>query len=199
MHYLVLCRDTVNFKLLHPNQKNILGNISFGLSSSGDHIILKDDQDNIIDEVTYASSGLWPTQPNGNGPTLSLVNPQLDNSIAESWRASGMYGTPGYLNDIYTKIETEENTIPQEFILYQNYPNPFNPSTNIQYAVSSRQYVTLKVYDLLGKEVATLVNEVMLPGTYEVFFDGSKFSSGVYFYKLQADSFVETKKMILLR
>jgi hypothetical protein len=128
-----------------------------------------------------------------------LVNPQLDNSLAESWKASGFSGTPGYLNDIYTKAELENDLVPTEFVLYQNYPNPFNPSTSIQYAISSMQFVTLKVYDLLGSEVVTLVNEEKPTGTYEIEFNAAKYPSGVYFYRLQAGSFVETKKMILLK
>ena len=90
-------------------------------------------------------------------------------------------------------------SLPQTFSLEQNYPNPFNPSTSIQYAISSRQLVTLKIFDLLGKEIATLVNENKPAGNYEVSFDARNLSSGTYFYKLQAGSFVETKKMILLR
>ncbi len=199
--YLVLCRDTIKFKLLYPNQNKTLGNLSFGLSSDGDHIMLKDNSGNLIDEVTYSSSGLWTPLPNGNGPTLSLINPQLDNTLAESWKASGFSGTPGYLNDIYTKTEKENDLVPTEFVLYQNYPNPFNPSTSIQYAISSMQFVTLKVYDLLGREVATLVNEEKPAGSYNVEFrmQNLELSSGIYFYKLQAGSFVETKKMILLK
>ncbi|MBK7499508.1 MAG: T9SS type A sorting domain-containing protein [Ignavibacteriales bacterium] len=102
-----------------------------------------------------------------------------------------------------TFIEDEENnfTQPKEFLLQQNYPNPFNPSTNIQYAISSTQFVTLKVYDLLGREVATLVNEEKPAGSYNAQFtmNNVQLSSGIYFYKLQAGDFVETKKMILLK
>jgi len=95
----------------------------------------------------------------------------------------------------------DNNTLgaPLQFQLYNNYPNPFNPSTSIQYAVKDRQFVTLKVYDVLGNEVATLVNEEKPAGSYEVAFDAAQLSSGIYFYKLQAGSFVETKKMILLK
>ena len=98
--------------------------------------------------------------------------------------------------------------IPSKYELQQNYPNPFNPSTSIQYAISSTQFVTLKVYDLLGREVATLVNEEKPAGSYNVEFRmqnlptgqaGLELSSGIYFYKLQAGDFVETKKMILLK
>jgi photosystem II stability/assembly factor-like uncharacterized protein len=88
---------------------------------------------------------------------------------------------------------------PSEFTLFQNYPNPFNPSTSIQYQVSSISQVSLKVYDLLGREVATLVNEDKPAGSYEVEFDAKGLSSGIYFYKIQAGSFVETKKMLLLK
>ena len=102
-----------------------------------------------------------------------------------------------------TFIEDEENnfTQPKEFLLEQNYPNPFNPSTSIQYAISSTQLVTLKVYDLLGREVATLVNEEKTAGSYNAQFtmNNVQLSSGIYFYKLQAGDFVETKKMILLK
>jgi len=205
--YLVLCRDTVMFKLLHPNLNKTIGNISFGLSSNGDHIMLKDNFRNLVDEVTFSSSGFWASLPNGNGPTLSLVNPQLDNSLAESWKASGLYGTPGYLNDIYTKVEGEDDLLPGEFVLYQNYPNPFNPSTTIQFQAPNSSFVNLKVYDILGNEVATLVNEEKPAGTYEVEFSAKGgLASGIYFYKLQvypavsgAGIFIETKKLMLLK
>jgi hypothetical protein len=85
------------------------------------------------------------------------------------------------------------------FRLEQNYPNPFNPSTRIQYAVSSTQQVTLKVYDVLGNEIATLVNEEKSTGAHSVDFDASNIPSGVYFYTLNAGSFSQTKKMLLLR
>ena len=83
--------------------------------------------------------------------------------------------------------------------LFNNYPNPFNPKTSIQYAVGSWQFVTLKIYDVLGNEVATLVNEEKLAGNYEVEFSAKGLASGIYYYQLRAGNFVETKKMVLLR
>jgi hypothetical protein len=102
--------------------------------------------------------------------------------------------------DIGTHVNSGSNHI-YTYALSQNYPNPFNPSTSIQYAISSRQFVTLKVFDLLGREVATLVNEEKPAGSYNVEFrmQNLELSSGIYFYKLQAGSFVDTKKMILLK
>lgn len=86
-----------------------------------------------------------------------------------------------------------------DFLLSNNNPNPFNPSTSIQYAVSSRQFVTLKVYDILGTEIATLVNQEKPAGNYEVNFNASNLSSGVYIFKMKAGDFVETRKMVLLK
>lgn len=107
---------------------------------------------------------------------------------------------------IYSYILTDVNEITSEINYYSlsnNYPNPFNPVTSIQYAVSNRQFVTLKVYDVLGNEIAILVNEEKQPGTYEVEFNTSSTkhpkSSGIYFYQLKAGNYAETKKMVLLK
>ena len=97
-----------------------------------------------------------------------------------------------------TSIENENN-LPAEFSLAQNYPNPFNPSTVINYSVAKDVLVDLKVYNLIGEEVVTLINEHQAAGVYKIDFNASALPSGVYFYKLQAGSFVETKKMILIK
>ncbi len=89
--------------------------------------------------------------------------------------------------------------IPDKFDLLQNYPNPFNPSTKIRYSLPEVSSATIKVYDMLGNEVATLANEEQPAGNYEVDFNASELSSGIYFYKLQAGNFIEMKKMILIR
>jgi len=95
---------------------------------------------------------------------------------------------------------------PNEFKLEQNYPNPFNPSTTIKYSIPTvetrrgvSQHVTLKIYDILGREVATLVNKEQKPGNYEVKFDASQLTSGLYFYKIATSGFAQSKKMILIR
>ncbi len=97
--------------------------------------------------------------------------------------------------------DVRKEVIPRAFVLEQNYPNPFNPSTVIGYRVKGSGYgvVTLKVCDILGRDVAVLVNEKKVPGSYEVKFDGSHLSSGVYFYRLNTEQFVETRKMILMK
>jgi hypothetical protein len=96
-------------------------------------------------------------------------------------------------------VEVNNPKIPAEFNLEQNYPNPFNPKTVIGYRLPVTGNVTLKVYDVLGSEVATLVNEYKPAGRYEVNFNAESLSSGIYFYKLRAGSYNETKKMVLIR
>ncbi len=95
--------------------------------------------------------------------------------------------------------EDEKNLIIDNFKLYQNYPNPFNPITTIKYQIPELNFVTIKVYDVLGNEMAILVSEEKSAGTYEVGFNASYIPSGVYFYRLQAGSFIETKKMVLMK
>ncbi len=88
---------------------------------------------------------------------------------------------------------------PSKYSLSQNYPNPFNPKTNLKFDISKLGDVKLVVYDIMGREVQTLVNEKLQPGTYEASFDGSLLNSGVYFYKLVTDGFTETKKMLMIK
>ncbi|MCY7363592.1 MAG: T9SS type A sorting domain-containing protein [Ignavibacteria bacterium] len=90
-------------------------------------------------------------------------------------------------------------SLPTEFSLSQNYPNPFNPSTVINYELPSSNFVTLKIYDLVGKEVATLMNEKLDAGRYSAKFNGSNLSSGMYFYKISAGNFTFVKKMVLIK
>lgn len=98
-----------------------------------------------------------------------------------------------------TDIKKDDSQIVSEFVLQQNYPNPFNPTTNISYSVSKPSYVSIILYDLLGREVSKIVNEYKSTGNYTIVFDGSVLSSGIYFYQMKANDFIETKKMILLR
>ena len=98
-----------------------------------------------------------------------------------------------------TRITGGENNVPEKYSLGQNYPNPFNPETKIDFSIPQNNLVTIKVYDVTGKEVMTLVNKQMTKGSYTVTFDGKAFNSGVYFYKLTSGNYSETKKMILVK
>lgn len=111
--------------------------------------------------------------------------------------ATGVYRIP--LQNTTTSIENVNGNVPNSFSLKQNYPNPFNPSTTIKFSIPKSSFVSLKVYDVLGKEVALLVNENLNEGTYNYNFDASKLSSGIYFYTIRSENFVQTKKMIMLK
>ena len=89
--------------------------------------------------------------------------------------------------------------MPTQFELSQNYPNPFNPSTTISYSIPVSSFVTLKVFDILGNEIRSLVNEEKSEGNYEVEFNAANLPSGVYFYRLQTANFIETRKMVLMK
>ena len=95
--------------------------------------------------------------------------------------------------------EVEDLTIPLQYSLEQNYPNPFNPTTTIEYNIPQGDFVTLKVFNVLGKEVATLVNGRVEAGKHKVEFDASALNSEVYFYQIESENYAETKKMILLK
>ena len=96
-------------------------------------------------------------------------------------------------------IKLISGEIAERFTLHQNYPNPFNPSTNIRFDIPKTSQVKLVIYNMLGKEIATLVDKELRPGSYEVDWDGSNYSSGVYFYKLKTLDFEKTMKMLLVK
>jgi len=137
---------------------------------------------------------------NGNGTRTEPISYSFINESVQS----GVYqyrlkqidfdGTSNYSEEIEIEV-----TIPIGFILYQNYPNPFNPSTKIKFKISDFGFSSLNVYDVLGNEVATLLNEELSAGEYEVEFSGNGLTSGIYFYQLKAGSYTETKKSILLK
>ena len=94
---------------------------------------------------------------------------------------------------------TGEKFTPQGYALHPNYPNPFNPATTIQFAIGKQSMVKLKVFDILGREVATLVNQELIPGTHKVIFEANDLPSGFYFYRLETDGFAKTRGLTLLK
>jgi len=125
---------------------------------------------------------------------------EIFDSEGSNHPSDGFDGTVYTLDfSLISDVEPINSNIPHEFRLSQNYPNPFNPSTNIQFSILQRSFVTLEVYNALGERVGILVSEELNTGNYNYDWDASSLTSGIYFYKLQAGSFVETKKMVLLK
>ncbi|MFH1213024.1 MAG: CotH kinase family protein [Candidatus Neomarinimicrobiota bacterium] len=198
--YLVLVENDSAFFACFPNVENYVGETGFGLSSSGEYLRLVDNWEQIVDSLTYDNNSPWPVEADGSGVTLELFDAGSDNSKAENWRVSIGHGTPGMLNSILVSLEENKyRSVPLEFSVSQNYPNPFNPKTQICYSVPQNSNISLKVFNLLGQEVATLFEGVRPAGNYTAILDGSKLTSGVYFYRMESGNFMETKKLVLLK
>ena len=152
---------------------------------------------NLIDSFLLSTDGgyNWDLLPT---PGSSIISDMTFSDYRNGW-AVGKNGVILKYNSSLINIFNTVNFTPEHFTLYQNYPNPFNPNTNLEFGISKSGFVTLKVYDVLGNEVAVLVNENKAPGYYNIQFDGSNLSSGVYYYRLESKGFVQTKRMMLLK
>jgi hypothetical protein len=155
----------------------------------------------------HNNSGFVPAETNLITTLINQHSSFTDNSVQAGQNYFYMIeavddaGNSGWTTELSTSITSIKNeaALPTVFALEQNYPNPFNPSTMISYSIPQSSFVTLKVYDILGNEITTLVNETRSAGKYEVRFDASELSNGVYFYTVNADNFTSTKKMLLMK
>jgi hypothetical protein len=145
---------------------------------------------------TY-SSGSYTYSFNYTAP--SSAGSQTLYATGLSSTSAGWNFAPNKTISVVTSTGVSNNPVHYEWSLDQNYPNPFNPSSFIKFSIPQNEFVTLKVYNILGKEVATLINESKAPGNYDIKFDGGKLASGIYLYKITAGSFTQTDKMILMK
>lgn len=197
-HSAVLSRDTLRGASdsirITANVRNPLNHI---LSVSA---IIKNGQGSTVDSIIPMSAPADSLrQAHIRAPG---VNGRYSVSVRTDDLTSGTYRRlpdVAFFTAIVTDVDDLAETLPQEFGLRQNYPNPFNPITTIMYQLPLQAYVTLKVYDVLGREVATLVNGIEEPGYKSAQFAAGRLSSGVYYYRLQARDYIETKKLLLLR
>jgi hypothetical protein len=146
--------------------------------------------------VVFASGFLNPSG-NQNGEAFGLFVALADGNVVELPQLFGD-AAQNSINKVMNE-NGEELTTVTSYGLQQNYPNPFNPSTRIKFSIPQSEFVSLKVFDILGNEVATLVNEQRAPGAYEVSFDAGNLASGVYVYTLTAGDFVQTRKLMLMK
>jgi hypothetical protein len=188
---------------------------SISAESSGNFIITWRDERNSVDGDIYAQrylsdgtaleSNFRVTNTSEGGqrwPDVKLMN----NKIYSTWQDNR---TSGIEYDIWANVldwndpggtsVNEQYQIPSAFVLYQNYPNPFNPSTTIEFTLPKSEFVELKIYNILGKEVSTLVSNKLNQGSHTYQFDGKNLASGVYYYQLVAGNFHQVKKMILIK
>jgi len=181
----------VKFSSLEINPDN--ANILYGGDSLGVHI-------------STNRGGNWSLYNNSFSPSKVVIGLSKDPGTLDTFYAVTTKNVYKVWAGFIVGSENGSQNIPVAFSLSQNYPNPFNPVTKIKFEIPENGkskigngIVSLKIYDLLGKEIETLVNESLMPGTYEAEFDGSNYPSGIYFYKLSAGNFTQTKKLILLK
>jgi hypothetical protein len=189
-----------DLRIINPNRYLICGSVS---DTTGDtvwaSITITDSSGNVMKKHLFTDSYC----------TLEECYMINDNDfvligVSDFLRPNGDYNayivrTDTNFNIPPISIESISKNVPAKFILYQNYPNPFNSSTIIEYDIPENNYVELIIYDVLGREVKTLVNEYKKVGSYSVKFDGSNLASGLYFYKIEAGNYVETKKMVMIK
>ncbi|MCH7963542.1 MAG: T9SS type A sorting domain-containing protein [Bacteroidetes bacterium] len=206
------------YQVTYWNYVGVTGFVYFPLLTIVDRVMGVDTTftENIVIDTSFVSGSI--PGPQGNiSPILTGISDSsisltttyipLDESIQVIIDFFNLIHHSEFLERVLIHFGLEEpNSIldenadqPITFYLHQNYPNPFNPITSIQYAVSSRQFVSLKVYDVLGNEIASLVDEEKPVGSYEIKFDGTGLTSGIYFYQLKAGSYIKTKKMVLIK
>jgi hypothetical protein len=171
----------------HGGTNNLFLDTYSQVFSTGNHnpVIVPGDTNSVLIKKIKGIADFGGRMPQGGEMTLADINTIV------AWVKNGA------IENSTTEVNTLEAGVLKTFELKQNYPNPFNPTTNITFAIPKQSLVTIKIFDILGREVATLLNEERKEGFYSVLFNGVKLSSGVYFYRMQSDNFSQTKKLLL--
>ncbi len=189
--YLVLTEDITAFRAVFPAVDPVLGDLGFGLSNGGEVLRLFGTGRQLIDLVAYDDAPPWPAGADGTGATLELTDPTLDNNQAEHWKESFEYGTPGKQNF--------SNAIKHNS-LSQNYPNPFHSTTQFSFSIAEPGHVTIRIHDMYGRHISSLVNEAREKSTYQITWDASTYPAGLYLYSMfYNNKHVATKRLMIIR
>jgi plastocyanin len=182
-----------NFSFSPPNINVFVGDTIRWNWVNGSHTTTCDGTNG---SIRPAGAPFWNSDMNSTSPTFTYVV-----TVAGSYHYVCIPHSPDMSGNIEATLSviTQINEIVNGYELSQNYPNPFNPTTNIKFSVANSSQVTLKVYNITGKEVATLVNDKLSPGSYRVDWNAVNFTSGIYYYRIRTEAFSETKKMLLIK
>ncbi len=191
--YPVNSSSTHHFSMIVPETENASNQAQYSVYQNGTfrgEVVLNQNENS----GNWRDIGSWSFLE-GDSVSIVVKNVETSNSnrVLRADAVKVQFGTSSFVS-----ID-EDSQVPDSFTLSQNYPNPFNPTTQIRYTVPRQEKVSLKVYNILGELVSTLVNEVHFPGTYQVTFDGSNLASGVYFYRLEGNNYLETKTFTLIK
>ena len=206
--FLVLAKDSLAFHYRFPEVTNVIGNYGFGFGGTGDSVRLFDSGNIMIDWVAYLDQPPWPEAPDGDGPTLELMDPALPNFFYTYWSSSdspNYYGTPGDTNTAYYRYHIDEfPVIPESWEIISVYPNPFSEILNISYYAPQAGLIKLRIYDILGRRVAQISEMVSDGGFYSMIWDGKdsdgfETASGIYFLRLETKRMSPVIKVVHIR
>ena len=203
--YIVLAQDTMSFSDLFPDVQNLYGSFDFGLSGGGEEISLYDFSDRLIDRVEYDDAYPWPTEPDGNGPTLELIHPDSLNEYGTSWSFSEGNGTPGYLNSIFEELNlSDDGNYPSTISLHSAFPNPFNSHVKIVFSLADVSQANLVIVNILGETVRTFKNQYYTRGLNTIVWDGKNdfghdLSTGIYFCRLKSENIDNSIKLLYVK
>ncbi|MBH11020.1 MAG: hypothetical protein CMG74_11870 [Candidatus Marinimicrobia bacterium] len=201
--FIVLVQNFNDFSVSFPEVNNITGSFDFGFGGGGDQVRIYNEVGDLIDSLEYDDSGDWPVGPDGNGPTLELINPEMDNTLPISWDASTNYGTPGTENSVFEILShIGGNIIPNKSELGEVFPNPFNPAVSIPFQLATKGLGTIKIYNILGQEIVKLNLENLQPGNHIYTWKPSNkqyAGSGIFFIHMETLFGSSTKKIIYLK
>jgi|WetSurMetagenome_2_1015567.scaffolds.fasta_scaffold00015_76 hypothetical protein len=197
---VVICHNTKAFRNFYPGMKNITGDLDFGLSSTGDDINLYDDQNNLIDYVSYTPNSPWPTDANGTGASIELTDPFKDNNLGKNWRSKYDGGSPGEKNILTAIDDLSDNPKPDMDL--RCYPSPFRDFTTIYFKIDAAGKYRVQVYDLQGRMIKTIADRSFDPGSYYLDWHGDspdgKVKEGLYFIKLTGSVINTAIKVVYL-
>jgi hypothetical protein len=195
--YLVLCRYSLKFSRVNPGVTKVYGNFDFGLGEK-DAVRLFDRGGNLVDFVYYDSKEPWPTNSNGTGNSIELINPYLDNELAENWRSSlELNGTPGKINSTYVGVESQDLA---DNLYVGNYPNPFSGETSIEFNIRYADKITLSIYNSLGELVEKLAEgQYYNEGKYYIRYENKMMEQGVFYIKLETSRETKVNQMVKIK
>jgi len=203
--FIIIANNSEKLTNHFSQLSSLYGPMDFGLSGDGDAVRLYDSRGSIIDSVMYDDKSPWPTEADGDGPTLELSHPSLQNWMASAWGASTGYGTPGEMNSNFNSLSIDkENSIPGKINLLPAYPNPFNGNITIPYVLNESESVSISITNVLGQSVKEFPIQNLEKGHYRTNWNGIDdngvhVSSGVYFIIFNSGHKTKFQKILFLK
>ena len=199
--YAILCTDTTHFNFVYSDVPNVFGDLPFNLSNGGDSLYLIDPSGQVVDSIFFDDDQPWPNA-DGTGYTLELRDPLSDNLLPDNWATSAFIGgTPGRRNSAITAVEKAQK-MPTLFYLGENYPNPFNGETIIPYHLAASADVKISIHDLLGREVAVLLQKRQNAGRHQISWKTNE-PTGIYLCRMEIQTNAtvvrRVQKMLLVK